>query len=431
LIGEQMTEAASEEEKLLEFLYAAPVGLVEISASGTIAMINPYAMKHLLPLAGMRDAGNLFSMLESCAPELRNLFEGFAAERGIVCDGHRIMVDLRRHQDGADPKVLAFTLVKLDADRAIACLSDITVQVAQERRLKQAETWFSSLINDINDYAVGSITSEGVFDAVNASWTRQTGYAGDTLIGLTLADVFPLSVEDGNIGMVEQLRLAARDGWHLDEMWHGRKDGSRYWCQRLIAARVQSDGELAGYTLVLRDITRQTYDTDDLRRLLTQDHLTGAANRSRFQQLFEREHRAWRENGTPVSLIMLDIDHFKRVNDTYGHATGDLVLTRFSDTIAQAIRPADVLARLGGEEFAVLLPATGLSEAAEIAERLRGLVADMRVETPQGDLAITVSLGCATARPEADLLRTADEALYSAKQNGRDRVYTKGRAAAA
>jgi len=426
-----MAKAASEEEKLLEFLYAVPVGLVEINASGTIAMINPYAMKHLLPLARMRDAGNLFAMLESCAPDLRNRFEGFAAERGTVCDGHRIMVDLRRHQDGAEPKVLACTLVKLDADRAIACLSDITVQVAQERRLKQAEAWFSSLINDINDYAVGSITSVGVVDAVNASWTRQTGYACDSLIGQTLADLFPPSAGDGHGGMLEQLRLAARDGWHLDEMWHGRKDGSRYWCQRLIAARVGSDDEVAGYTLVIRDITRQAYDTDDLRRLLTQDHLTGAANRARFQQLFEREQRAWREHGTPLSLIMLDIDHFKRVNDTYGHATGDVVLSRFAETIAKSIRPTDVLARLGGEEFAVLLPATGLSEAVEIAERLRGMVADMRVETPQGDLAITVSLGCATALSNGDLLRSADEALYTAKKNGRDRVHAIGRASAA
>jgi diguanylate cyclase (GGDEF)-like protein/PAS domain S-box-containing protein len=426
-----MANALNEEEKLLEFLYAAPVGLVEIDASGTIEMINPYAMKHLLPLAGARDTGNLFAMLESCAPELRNLFDGFAAERGTVCDGHRIMVDLRRHQDGAEPKVLACTLVKLAADRAIACLSDITVQVAQERRLKQAEAWFSSLINDINDYAVGSITADGVVDAVNASWTRQTGYTSDALIGHTLADIFPLSVDENHNNMIEQLRLAARDGWHLDEMWHVRKDGSRYWCQRLIAARVGIDGELAGYTLVLRDITRQTYDTDDLRRLLTRDHLTGAVNRSRFQQIFEREHRAWREHGAPLSLIMLDIDHFKHVNDTYGHATGDLVLRCFAETIAKAIRPTDVLARLGGEEFAVLLPAKGLSEAAEIAERLRSLVADMRIETLQGDLAITVSLGCATALPNSDLLRSADEALYTAKRNGRDRVYTMGQAAVA
>ena len=231
--------------------------------------------------------------------------------------------------------------------------------------------------------------------------------------------------------MVEQLRLTARDGWHLDEMWHVRKDGSKYRCQRLIAARAGIDGELTGYTMVLRDIAPQKYDTDDLRRLLMQDHLTGAANRASFQRLFEREQRAWRDHGTPLSLIMLDIDHFKRVNDTFGHPAGDLVLVSFAETIAKAIRPTDLLARLGGEEFAVLLAATDLSEAVEIAERLRGLVADMRVETQHGDLSITVSLGCATALPNGDLLRSADEALYAAKRNGRDRVHAVTRGAAA
>ncbi len=426
-----MVAAAIEEEKLLEFLYAAPVGLVEIDSSGTISLINPYAMKHLLPLAGTRDTANLFAMLDGVAPELRNMFESFAAERGTVCDGHRILVDLRCHSVGADPKVLACTLVKLGADRAIACIIDVTVQVAQERRLKQAEAWFSSLINDLNDYAVVSISTDGVVDAVNDSWTTQTGYDRDSLIGKTLTQIFPPSVADGDIGMDEHLRLAARDGWHLNEMWHSRKDGSRYWCQRLLAARIGGDGQLAGYTLVLRDITRQAHNTDDLRRMLTQDQLTGAANRARFQQHFDREHRVWSERGVPLSLVMLDIDHFKRVNDTYGHVTGDLVLGRFAETIANAIRPGDVLARLGGEEFAVLLPATGLSEAAEIAERLRGLVADMRVTTPQGDLAITASLGCATALPKGDLLRMADEALYAAKRNGRDRVHTMRKAAVA
>jgi diguanylate cyclase (GGDEF)-like protein/PAS domain S-box-containing protein len=422
---------ANEHEKLIEFLYAAPVGLIEITASGSITLINPYAMKHLLPLAGMRDTGNLFAMLNDVAPELRNIFEGFTAERGTVCDGHRILVDLTRHSVSTDPKVLACTLVKLDANRAIACISDITIQVAQERRLKQAEAWFSSLINDINDYAVLSITSDGVVDAVNASWTNQTGYACDALIGRTLAEIFPSSAADGQIGMVENLRMAERDGWHLNEMWHSRRDGSRYWCQRLIAARVGCEGQLGGYTVVLRDITRQTHNTDDLRRLLTQDQLTGAANRARFQQIFEREYRAWSEHGVPLSLVTIDIDYFKRVNDTYGHLTGDLVLRRFAKTVANAIRPNDSLARLGGEEFAVLLPATSLSKAKEIAERLRALVAAMRVETPQGDLSITASFGCATALPNQDLLRVADEALYAAKRNGRDRVYTVGEAAIA
>jgi diguanylate cyclase (GGDEF)-like protein/PAS domain S-box-containing protein len=424
-----VAQAVSEEERLLEFLYAAPTGLVEIDASGAIAMINPYAMKHLLPLAGGRNPSNLFAMLEGSAPELRNLLDDFVAERGTVCDGHRITVDIGRHRDGTEPKVLACTLVKLDANRAMACISDITRQVAQERRLKQAETWFSSLMNDINNYAVVSITSEGVVDAVNSSWTAQTGQAGHVLIGKTLAEIFPPA--DGAGTMSELLGVTARDGWHLDELWHVRTDGSRYWCQRLLAARAGSSGELVGYTVVLRDIVRPAYDTDDLRRLLTRDHLTGAANRARFQHLFERAQQVWTEHGTPLSLIMLDIDHFKRVNDSHGHLTGDTVLVAFADTVAGAIRPTDVFARLGGEEFAVLLPETSLAEASEIAERLRVQVAAMRVSTPQGELTITVSLGCAAAAPRQDLLRAADVALYIAKQNGRNRVHTANHAAAA
>jgi diguanylate cyclase (GGDEF)-like protein len=128
---------------------------------------------------------------------------------------------------------------------------------------------------------------------------------------------------------------------------------------------------------------------------------------------------------------MLDIDHFKRVNDSHGHLTGDTVLVAFADTVAGAIRPTDVFARLGGEEFAVLLPETSLAEASEIAERLRVQVAAMRVSTPQGELTITVSLGCAAAAPRQDLLRAADVALYIAKQNGRNRVHTATHAAAA
>ena len=426
-----MAQAPSEEEKLLEFLYAAPVGLVEIDATGVISMINPYAMKHLLPIAGARGAVNLFDILENCAPELRNLWDSFARPRGTVCDGHRIMVDLRSPRDGSEPKVLACTLVKLDADRAIACISDITLQATQEHRLKQAEAWFSSLINDTNGFAVVSLTSDGVVDAANESWTQQTGFPREQLIGQTLMQMFPPSANDGSVGMAEQLRQVERDGWRLDETWHGRSDGSRYWCQRLIAARVDGDGNLAGYTMVLRDIARQSYDTTDLRRLLTQDHLTGAANRARFQQILDREHRSWIETGAPLSLIMLDIDHFKRVNDTYGHPTGDLVLGHFAKTIAAAIRPTDLLARLGGEEFAVLMPGTELARAAEIAERLRGSIAAMRIETPKGDLAVTVSIGCAAAAPNQDLVRRADEALYIAKRNGRDNVHVIGRSAAA
>ena len=417
-----MSEPMGEEQKLLEFLYAAPVGLVEIDASGDITMINPHAMKHLLPLVGMRDAGNLFSMLEGCAPELRNMFDDFTADRGTICDGHRVAVDLGRCDD-VDPKVLACTLVKLDMNRAIATVSDVTVQVAQERRLKQAETWFASLLNDVNDYAVLSITAEGVVVSDNASWEQQTGYSREILIGQRLAHSLPLPPGGGPLGAREQLRRASRDGWYLDESWHSRSDGTRYWCQRLLAARSSADGNLKdGYTVVLRDVARQDHGADDLRRLLTQDHLTGAANRSHFQQQLDRAQRASVEHGEPLSLIMIDLDHFKRVNDRYGHPVGDQVLIHFVRTVSAELRPSDLLARLGGEEFAVLLPDTEIDKAVSIAERLRLVVADMSVTTSTGKLSITASLGCALAAAGQDLVSTADRALYAAKHAGRNTV---------
>ena len=314
-----MSTEISEEERLLEFLYAAPVGLVELASNGEISMINPYAMKHLLPVAGARDSGNFFAIFERCAPELRNLLDDFKAARGTVCEGHRIVVDLGPAQHGADPKVLACTLVKLNPARAIACISDVTLQVSQERRLKEAETWFASLVNDVRDYAVLSVTPGGAVDAANVSWEKQTGIPCDEILGSKLSELFPASLKDGGLIMAEQLHVASRDGWYLEEGWHHRGDGSKYWSQRLLAARTCPEGKLTGYTLVLRDVMRESGATSDLRRLLTQDHLTGAANRVQFKKVLDGEQVAWREQGKPLSLVMVDIDHFKQVNDTYGH----------------------------------------------------------------------------------------------------------------
>ena len=414
-------------EQLLEFLYACPIGLVEFDGTGAIAMINPHAMKHLLPLAGARDPGNVFAMLEGAAPELRNIFESYSAERGTVCEGHRIAVDIGVGRDGKDPKVLACTLVKLGTDRAIATFSDITVQVAQERRLKQAETWFASLVNGVNDYAVLSITPEGVVDDVNAAFTRQTGKACDAVTGASLDEIMCSDPASGSLCLADQLRLAKRDGWYVDESWQERSDGERYWCQRLFAARTDaSDPSLTGYSVVLRDVARDTSDVTDLRRMLTCDPLTGAANRTHFRQFFEHELKRWREDGRSVSLILLDVDHFKAVNDAHGHPVGDLVLIEISRLSCAALRPSDLFARLGGEEFAVVLPDAPLSEAMVIAERLRQAIASMVIETESGQVRITASFGCASADdPSAtvdQLIKTADDLLYEAKHGGRNRV---------
>ena len=422
-----MTESSSEQQ-LLEFLYACPVGLLECDDAGEIGMMNPHAMQHLLPLAGARDAGNLFSALEQHAPELRSIVAAFGTATGRICDGHRIFVELGAGQRTALPKVLACTVVKLGPNRLMATLTDISEQVVQEQRLRQADTWFATLLDGINDYAALTVLPNGEIVAGDACFTRQTGHVVDDVIGHDLAEVLKTEASGGDLRLKEQLVLAERDGWHLQEGWQQRVDGERYWCQRLVVARSDSNDKCpTGFSVVLRDVPRREAATEDVRRLLTRDHLTGATNRRYFSQAMKREHTRWHDLRHSLSLIMLDLDHFKRVNDTHGHPVGDIVLRGVADACATLLPPRGIFARLGGEEFGVLLPRYDQEQAVALAEDLRAAIAGIEIETPTGMLKVTASLGWATldeTQGSIDaLIALSDERLYAAKRGGRNQVF--------
>ncbi len=157
------------------------------------------------------------------------------------------------------------------------------------------------------------------------------------------------------------------------------------------------------------------------------DPLTQLANRRFLMNVFEKEfHRSVRHKH-PLSLIMADIDHFKKINDTYGHQQGDLVLKAVADTMRNLLREYDVAARFGGEEFALVLPETALLQATHVAERIRERIAAMRFEGSLAPLRMTISLGVASSPGKGikgvnDLIRVADDALYTAKREGRNRV---------
>jgi diguanylate cyclase (GGDEF)-like protein len=167
-----------------------------------------------------------------------------------------------------------------------------------------------------------------------------------------------------------------------------------------------------------------------LRQLATQDSLTGAANRREFDELIEREVRRTNRSNTPLSLMMIDIDRFKQLNDLYGHPAGDQCLIRVVRAIrANASRAGEVVARYGGEEFAVILPNADEQAALLRAEAVRNAVIGLEIEHPGStyNQRLTVSVGLATRWPNSsdsaeDLVCSADRALYQAKQDGRNRV---------
>ena len=426
--GPEVADLRRENAELLQFLYACPVGLVALAEDGTMKMLNPLAMQLLLPLARDHQVTNLFQILAPYAPDLGALIDDFTPRQGTICEGHRIFVG--RDGRGDVEKVIALTLVKLRADGLMATVSDVSTLVAQERRLKQAEAWFSSLIDGVDDFAALSLGADGLIDHVNESVCRQTGFAAHELIGRGLDILEAPDPASGAISCREQIAHAARDGWHLDEGWWARRDGSRLWCQRLVSVcREEGDVDgrtISGFTVVLRAVSRQSADAGTLKRRLTTDHLTGAANRAHFFELADRQAARCRRDGGSAAFVILDIDHFKQVNDAWGHAKGDEVLKAVSAACKGALRPGDTLARLGGEEFVVLMPATDLREACETAERLRLAVGRLEVASPQGVIKLTASLGCAVLDGSnasvATVLAQADAALYAAKRSGRDRV---------
>ena len=164
-----------------------------------------------------------------------------------------------------------------------------------------------------------------------------------------------------------------------------------------------------------------------LQRLAITDSLTDLSNRRNLMNCLRKEFVRSTRLGTPLSLIMIDLDHFKRVNDTYGHQAGDKVLVAVAQLLSENVRPYDIAARYGGEEFSLLLPETDGETAEKIAERLRGEIVNLGFEGELLKHSSTASFGVASCPARSihsaeDLIREADEALYRAKDQGRNRV---------
>jgi len=200
---------------------------------------------------------------------------------------------------------------------------------------------------------------------------------------------------------------------------------------RYIQARARIYYDAAGKAVRIvgtnEDVTERRILLGKLEQQANQDSLTGLSNRRHFMEQGEMELARVQRYGEALSVFMLDIDHFKIVNDTHGHKAGDVVLQKLGHLLLETLRTVDIIGRIGGEEFAILLPETNLQEASEIAERLREVVAHSEVVLEAGlPLHFTVSIGVATLQDKGvnldKLLSLADKALYQAKESGRNKV---------
>lgn len=432
-----MTAAMFEEhEALIQFLYMAPVGLAQTSIDGEIAMINPISAQLLMPLSRDGNLTNLFTVLDDVAPDLRHLVANFDSGHGMVCDGLRIQ--LRAGERGkSEPQMLSLSLLKLDETRIMAVLNDITLQVQRERLLKKNEAWFNAILTGITDYALVSLDEHGCIDDWNASIGRVTGFDREAVLGQPFSIFYPEGAITAD-RMMDRLREANEDGWSLDQGWRLKVDGSRFWGSAMIAPlreqtkageaddALAAGDELSVYSLIVRDITDKREASEAHRKENSCDHLTGIANRRAFFEAAELELERRKRSPRELSLIIFDIDYFKRINDNFGHPAGDVILLHLANLLNATFRLVDVVARMGGEEFAVLLPSTDMVSAAGVANRLRHLVESTFVEVDGQRITYTLSGGIASMDNDVTgldaLIKRADRALYAAKAAGRNRI---------
>jgi diguanylate cyclase (GGDEF)-like protein/PAS domain S-box-containing protein len=425
-----------EYEALIEFLYLAPVGLIQTTGDGTVVLINPLSAQLLMPLTRNASLDNLFEVLADVAPDLRHQVSSFDRPSGSICEGNHIHVNAALGSK-FEAQILSLSLYKLDDSRLMAVLNDVTLQVKRERIIRQNEVWFNAIAAGVTDYALISLDAAGSVCDWNSSIENLTGMSREDVQGKPYS-VFSPADSTTPDQVLDRLHEAHHAGWSLDEGWRLKADGSRFWGSVLIAplrypplvpgalADMLVEDTEPAYSLILRDITDRR-EAGEIHRLATScDHLTGIANRRSFFEAAERELARRKQSPGALSLVIFDADHFKLVNDTYGHPAGDAVLCHLAKLLTATFRQVDVVARVGGEEFAVLLPSADLHNALNVANRLRETVAAQTVEIDGAKIRYTVSGGVATLDDSistlADLMKMADKALYEAKKSGRNRI---------
>lgn len=247
----------------------------------------------------------------------------------------------------------------------------------------------------------------------------------DELQGRLLKDVMPADVAKKILNAIK--RAIEKNETQIVEYKIPVISGGERWFEGRIASMGKFNDEHSRVVFIAVDITERVELYQETQRLATQDPLTGCYNRRYFMSLANKELQRVARYKRPLSLMMLDIDHFKRFNDQHGHPAGDQLLCALVNLCQRILRNVDILARYGGEEFIVLMPETDEDAAFSTAERLRKEIEKLEVSAPQGSRSVTVSIGAVNYTKSGkhsldldDLIKYADQALYEAKKAGRN-----------
>jgi diguanylate cyclase (GGDEF)-like protein/PAS domain S-box-containing protein len=334
--------------------------------------------------------------------------------------------EFRIHTCKGNLRVVGLTSVTYETGETngvLAVFMDMTARSEMEARLRESDENFRAMLENMQDVFYRT-DAEGITRFVCPAVRNVLGFEAEEIIGRPAADFYP----DPNDRQILKDAIL-RDGAVRD--FPGQmvcKDGRVIDISISTRALYDEEGQFAGVEGIWRDITERRNLERELERRATIDPLTGIHNRAAIlDRIVEGVSRSRRHN-RPFTLLSLDLDHFKAVNDRHGHLAGDHVLRCFADVVLGQLRSEDHFGRLGGEEFCILLEELEREKAEKVAERIRAAVDDMVFQDVQaGSLSISVSIGgvycSADVQSIEQLLDIADHALYEAKRNGRNRVF--------
>ena len=300
-------------------------------------------------------------------------------------------------------------------------LDDVTRLVEQERQIFADRQRFRAIFDNVRDYAIYTMDRDGLIDEWNQSLHRFGCWPAEDVVQQPLTIFCP--EEERGADRIPVILMSARAAGSAEiEGWCIRRDGSRLWANTVITALPDVAGAVRGFVAVSQDMTDRKKMEDELRRLATTDALTGVFNRGSGQAALSETFRRSHPAGMRPGVLMLDIDHFKSINDRHGHNAGDIALCALVAACGEVLGEGAAVTPWGGEEFVVILPSTDEGTAMALAETLRAAIGKLRLPVSESEIGMTASFGVAVDRdcsPD-DLLRRADAALYVAKRSGRN-----------
>jgi diguanylate cyclase (GGDEF)-like protein/PAS domain S-box-containing protein len=336
----------------------------------------------------------------------------------------------------------------------LAVKEDITERKQAEEALKKRETLYRLLTENISDVIWIFDINANQLRYISPSVERLSGYTVEEALDATMNDMLPGTAFQSAQGVVESRLRAFQEGQrgtYVSEVEQPRKDGSTVWVEATVSYHVnEANGHFEVYG-VSRDITERKQAEEllqkangqlradmekigqlqaELREQAIHDPLTGLFNRRYLNETLGRELARTERETDFLSIVMADIDHFKTVNDTYGHPVGDQLLVEVANLMKNNARASDIVCRYGGEEFLLVLPGTPLEAAAKRAEELRQKCAQIIIQHEEQALSVTMSFGVATypahGSEAEEIIIKADKALYQSKNAGRNRVTVWG-----